>query len=128
MGQIYIPALQADTHHLKVVINKPRQYRPAPGINDLHGAGDILRVALSHAQAGNLAALGQKPIGAYISIHTEDLPVFDEQVSLIHGICSHHTVFFTERSIADSARKGKPLFRCFYEGGHGCQEICVRQL
>ena len=97
MGQIYIPALQAGTHHLKVVVNKPRQYRPAPGINDLHGAGDILRVALSHAQAGNLTALGQKPIGAHIAIHTENLPVFDEQVSLIHGSCSHPTVFFTER-------------------------------
>ena len=87
--EVHIAPLQPQPDHLEMIIDKAGQNRAALGINGLHRAGDILRPAVSHAQTGNLAVMGQQPVGAPAPVHTEDLSVFNEKVSLVHDICSY---------------------------------------
>ena len=87
--EVHIAELQSHPDHLEMIVDKAGQNRAALGINGLHRAGDILRPAVSHAQTGNLTVMGQQPVGTPAPVHTEDLSVFNEKVSLIHDICSY---------------------------------------
>ena len=87
--EVHTAPLQPQSDHFEMIVDKSGQNRAALGINGLHRAGDILRSTGSHAQTGNLSVMGQQPVGAPAPVHTEDLSVFNEKVSLIHDICSY---------------------------------------
>lgn len=76
--------------------------------------------------------MGQQPVGAPATVHTEDLSVFNEKVSLIHDICSYlcggRRGRLSQKHLDTPFLKSSSLFKNSGARGEGSlyREVCTR--
>ena len=86
-AQIHAHHVHGGLHHMEVVVDKPRQHRAAPGVDDLRaGAHQLLPIIAAACGADHFPRRGH-PVGPAVAAHGHAAPVFNDDIR-VHSVPS----------------------------------------